>query len=320
MEPLSVSVKNQVATLTLSRPKVYNSFNRDMALALQNALDQCKNDPEVRAIYLTGAGKAFCARQDLQEVLAEDAPSLAAILEQHLNPIIQKIRAIEKPIVCGVNGVAAGAGANIAIACDITVASEKSSFIQAFVKIGLIPDSGGTYILPRLIGWQRAAALMMLGEKISAEEAAQMGMIYKVLPAENFEAEALAIAERLAQMPTAAIGEIKSASHGSATTATHSQGKGGVSISPAMPTPINSMHSMPSSSNHSMLTQPCVVPVSNAAAFQLARNTGTNPPMPQTGHVHPLIYQSPQMMYPQWQPHGGIHQWNLKAGKKRGTF
>lgn len=211
MEPLSVSVKNQVATLTLSRPKVYNSFNRDMALALQNALDQCKNDPEVRAIYLTGAGKAFCAGQDLQEVLADDAPSLAAILEQHLNPIIQKIRAIEKPIVCGVNGVAAGAGANIAIACDITVASEKSSFIQAFVKIGLIPDSGGTYILPRLIGWQRAAALMMLGDKISAEEAAQMGMIYKVLPAENFEAEALAIAERLAQMPTAAIGLTKKA-------------------------------------------------------------------------------------------------------------
>lgn len=211
MEPLLISVKNQVATLTLSRPSVYNSFNREMALALQHALDQCKDDPEVRAIYLTGAGKAFCAGQDLQEVLADDAPSLAAILEQHLNPIIQKIRSIEKPIVCGVNGVAAGAGANIALACDITVASEQSSFIQAFVKIGLIPDSGGTYILPRLIGWQRAAALMMLGEKLSAKEAAQMGMIYKVLPAKNFEAAALAIAEKLAQMPTAAIGLTKRA-------------------------------------------------------------------------------------------------------------
>ncbi|MBX2875336.1 MAG: enoyl-CoA hydratase/isomerase family protein [Saprospiraceae bacterium] len=211
MEPLLISVKNQVATLTLSRPAVYNSFNRDMALALQNALDQCKDDPEVRAIYLTGAGKAFCAGQDLQEILGDDAPRLEAILEQHLNPIIQKIRAIEKPVVCGVNGVAAGAGANIAIACDITLASEKASFIQAFVKIGLIPDSGGTYLLPRLIGWQRAAALMMLGEKISAEEAAQMGMIYKVLPADNFEAAALAVAEKLAQLPTAAIGLTKKA-------------------------------------------------------------------------------------------------------------
>lgn len=211
MEPVIVSVENQVATLSLNRPSVYNSFNRDMALALQNALDQCKDDPDIRAVYLTGVGKAFCAGQDLQEVLGEEAPSLEVILQQHLNPIIQKIRALQKPVVCGVNGVAAGAGANIAIACDITVASEKASFLQAFVKIGLIPDSGGTYLLPRLIGWQRAAALMMLGEKISAAEAAQMGMIYKVFPVDTFEKEARDIVERLAQLPTAAIGLTKRA-------------------------------------------------------------------------------------------------------------
>jgi len=211
MEPVLVTVDNQVATLSLNRPSVYNSFNRDMALALQNALDQCKDDEEIRAVYLTGVGKAFCAGQDLQEVLGEDAPSLEVILQQHLNPIIQKIRALQKPVVCAVNGVAAGAGANIAIACDITVASEKASFLQAFVKIGLIPDSGGTYLLPRLIGWQRAAALMMLGEKISAKEAAQMGMIYKAFPTDTFEKEARDIAERLAKLPTAAIGLTKRA-------------------------------------------------------------------------------------------------------------
>ena len=211
MEPLSVSVKNQVATLTLQRPSVYNSFNGPMALALQEALDHCKVDPEIRAVYLTGAGKAFCAGQDLQEVIGEDAPRLEAILQNHLNPIIQKLRSLEKPVVGAVNGVAAGAGANIALACDITIASDKASFLQAFVKIGLIPDSGGTYLLPRLIGWQRAAALMMLGEKISAEEAAQMGMIYKVFPHDSFATEAYAIAERLAQLPTAAIGLTKRA-------------------------------------------------------------------------------------------------------------
>lgn len=211
MEPLSISVKNQVATLTLQRPSVYNSFNGPMALALQEALDHCKVNPEIRAVYLTGAGKAFCAGQDLQEVIGEEAPRLEAILQNHLNPIIQKLRSLEKPVVGAVNGVAAGAGANIALACDITIASDKASFLQAFVKIGLIPDSGGTYLLPRLIGWQRAAALMMLGEKISAEEAAQMGMIYKVFPHDSFATEAYAIAERLAQLPTAAIGLTKRA-------------------------------------------------------------------------------------------------------------
>lgn len=211
MEPILLSITDQVAQITLNRPEVFNSFNGPMALALQAALDECKSNPAIRAVYITGAGKAFCAGQDIQEVTSEGAPSLEQILQKHLNPIIQRIRGLEKPIVCGVNGVAAGAGANIAIACDITVASTKASFIQAFIKIGLVPDSGGTYLLPRLIGWQRAAALMMLGEKISAAEAASMGMIYKELPAKDFNQQALAIAQQLSQLPTAAIGLTKRA-------------------------------------------------------------------------------------------------------------
>lgn len=211
MEPILLSITDQVAQITLNRPEVFNSFNGPMALALQAALDECKSNSAIRAVYLTGAGKAFCAGQDIQEVTSEGAPSLEQILQKHLNPIIQRIRGLEKPIVCGVNGVAAGAGANIAIACDITVASTKASFIQAFIKIGLVPDSGGTYLLPRLIGWQRAAALMMLGEKISATEAANMGMIYKELPAEDFNQQALVIAQQLSQLPTAAIGLTKRA-------------------------------------------------------------------------------------------------------------
>lgn len=200
-----------VAKITLNRPEVYNSFNREMSFELQGVLDECGKDPEVRAIYLTGAGKAFCAGQDLQEVISEDGPPLKTILEEHFNPIVKRLRAIEKPIVCAVNGVAAGAGANFALGCDITVAKASASFIQAFSKIGLIPDSGGTYFLPRLIGRQRATALMMLGEKVSAADAADMGMIYKVFPDKKFDAESWAIAETLSQMPTKGLGLTKRA-------------------------------------------------------------------------------------------------------------
>lgn len=211
MEPILLNITDSVAQITLNRPEVYNSFNGPMAKQLQIALDECRDNPSVRAVYITGAGKAFCAGQDLQEILGEDSQSLEHILQNHLNPIINRIMNMEKPIVCGVNGVAAGAGANIAIACDITVACHAASFIQAFINIGLIPDSGGTYLLPRLVGWQRAAALMMLGEKVSAEEALHMGMIYKVFPDKKFNETALAIATQLAQKPTAAIGLIKRA-------------------------------------------------------------------------------------------------------------
>ena len=144
-------IENGVARLTFNRPEVFNSFNREMALLLQSELDACANDPAVRAIVLTGSGKAFCAGQDLKEVTDPTLnPGFKKILEEHYNPIITRIRAIEKPIVAAVNGVAAGAGANIALACDIVIAHEKVSFIQAFSKIGLVPDSAGTFFLPRL--------------------------------------------------------------------------------------------------------------------------------------------------------------------------
>ena len=152
---ITFQIENNIAWVTLNRPDVFNSFNREMAMALQERLDECKHDPEVRAIVITGSGRAFCAGQDLKEVTTPEInPGFKKILEEHYNPIISRIRNIEKPIIAAVNGVAAGAGANIALACDIVVASENASFIQAFSKIGLIPDSAGTFFLPRLIGFQ----------------------------------------------------------------------------------------------------------------------------------------------------------------------
>lgn len=205
-----VHIENGVATLKLNRPDVFNSFNRAMALQLQAELDKCAADENIRAIILTGSGRAFCAGQDLGEVTSEKLhPGFKAILEEHYNPIILKIRQIKKPVVAAVNGVAAGAGANIALACDIVIASEQASFIQAFSKIGLVPDSAGTFFLPRLIGFQRASALMLLGEKVSAEDALAMGMLYKVTTSEKLEEESLNIATILAKMPTKALGMTK---------------------------------------------------------------------------------------------------------------
>lgn len=210
MKSIELKTENKIAIITLNRPEVFNSFNREMALSLQNILDDCENNPDVRAIVLTGNGKAFCAGQDLKEVTDPDSnPGFKKILEEHYNPIITRIRSIKKPIIGAINGVAAGAGANIALACDIVVAHEKVSFIQAFSLIGLVPDSAGTYFLPRLIGFQKAQALAMLGDKISAEDAEKMGMIYKMIPLENFEEEVDKLAIKLANMPTKALGMIK---------------------------------------------------------------------------------------------------------------
>lgn len=211
MSTIQFEIKEGIGIIRLNRPEKYNAFIREMALALQATLDQCETDEEVRAIYLIGNGKAFCAGQDLGEVTGENPASFEVILSEHYNPIITRIRKMPKPVVCAVNGVAAGAGANIALSCDIVVASEHASFIQAFSKIGLIPDSGGTFFLPRLVGFQRAAALMMLGEKLSAEEATNMGMIYKSFVADQFEAESLKLARQLAQMPTKALALTKQA-------------------------------------------------------------------------------------------------------------
>ena len=201
----------KVGKLTLNRPEKYNSFTRELALALQAGLDGCRDAPGIRAVYLTGAGKAFCAGQDLQEVTGENPPSLDTILREHLNPVVEKIRALELPVVCGVNGVAAGAGASLAMACDITLAKESAYFMQAFSKIGLIPDTGGTYFLPRLVGAQRAAALMMLGEKVPAKVAVIMGMIYQAVPDDVFEEAAFGLADRLADMPTRGLALTKKA-------------------------------------------------------------------------------------------------------------
>lgn len=207
---IDLKIENNVAWISLNRPDVFNSFNREMALSMQNALDSCNTDSSVRAIVITGNGKAFCAGQDLKEVTTPELnPGFRKILEEHYNPIIKKIRSIEKPIIAAVNGVAAGAGANIALACDIVVASEQASFIQAFSKIGLIPDSAGTFFLPRLIGFQRATALMMLGDKVTAEQALELGMIYKVFPVSFFNEEVMTIATTLANMPTKALGLTK---------------------------------------------------------------------------------------------------------------
>lgn len=205
-----LKIENKVAYITLNRPEVFNSFNREMALSLQNIMDDCEANNEVRAIVLTGSGKAFCAGQDLKEVTDPELnPGFKKILEEHYNPIISRIRNIEKPIIAAVNGVAAGAGANIALACDVVIANEKASFIQAFSLIGLIPDSAGTFFLPRLIGFQKASALAMLGDKVSAEEAERIGMIYKYVPPEEFENTIDSIAAKMANLPTKALGLIK---------------------------------------------------------------------------------------------------------------
>jgi len=206
MESILARKESNIGYITLNRPEVFNSFNREMALRLQSVLDDFGNDPEIRAIVITGAGKAFCAGQDLKEVTTPDVnPGFRRILEEHYNPIIQRLRSINKPILAAVNGVAAGAGANIALACDIVVASEAASFIQAFSKIGLVPDSAGTFFLPRLIGFQKASALMMLGDKVSAQEAFNMGMIYKFFPVAFFEEEVQKLAVTLSEMPTHAL-------------------------------------------------------------------------------------------------------------------
>jgi 2-(1,2-epoxy-1,2-dihydrophenyl)acetyl-CoA isomerase len=211
MPPILLEKKNNIAFITLNRPEKFNSFTREMALLLQKILDHCAADKNIRCIYLTGNGKAFCGGQDLGELMQENAPGFDKILSEHYNPIATRIRNIEKPVVCAVNGVAAGAGANIALCCDVVVASISATFIQAFSKIGLIPDSGGTYFLPRLIGFQKASALMMLGDKVSAADAEKIGMVYKIFPDEIFSEQSVKIATTLSQMPTKGLAFIKQA-------------------------------------------------------------------------------------------------------------
>src|SRR6056300_167236 len=208
---LQVATREGVLTITFDRPDKFNAFNRELALGVQEALRLAATDVKVRCVVITGAGKAFCAGQDLGEAIAEDGPTLRDIVAKHYNPIIKAIRKLPKPLIAAVNGVAAGAGANIALACDIVVAHEKASFIQAFSKIGLIPDSGGTFTLPRLVGFQRASALMMTGDKVPANQALHMGMIYQVFTEDEYEGQVTALAERMAQMPTKGLALTKAA-------------------------------------------------------------------------------------------------------------
>jgi len=206
-----IGTEGGVRTIQFNRPEVFNSFNQSMGRAFQAALDEAAADEHVRCVVITGAGKAFCAGQDLKEVTAPDAPDFTEIVERTYNESIRRIRAMEKPVIGAVNGVAAGAGANIALACDLTIAKQSASFIQAFSKIGLIPDSGGTWMLPRLIGMQRAAALTFFGDKLPADQAVAMGLIYNAVPDEEFETAVTELANRLAAMPTRGLGLTKRA-------------------------------------------------------------------------------------------------------------
>jgi len=194
-----------VQVITLNRPDRLNAFNVDMHLSLRAELDQAAGDKAVRAVLLTGAGRAFCAGQDLSDEqmnAAEAAPDLGVTLENFYNPLVRQIRSLKKPVVCAVNGVAAGAGANIALACDIVLAARSAKFIQAFSKIGLIPDAGGSWLLPRLIGEARAKGLAMTAEPLGAETAAQWGLIWKTVADDALLSEALELAKQLAAGPT----------------------------------------------------------------------------------------------------------------------
>lgn len=212
-EFIQYAVSEGVGEITLDRPKVLNSFTRPMARELQSALRVAGQDPEVRAVLLTGAGRAFCAGQDLAEAVPPDAPPppIEDIVRETYNPTVLAIRAIEKPVIAAVNGVAAGAGANLAFACDIILAAENATFIQAFARIGLVPDTGGTWFLPRLLGAHRATALMMLGEKLTAAEAQAMGLVWRVYPAAQLHQAAREFARHLATQPTRAFGLTKRA-------------------------------------------------------------------------------------------------------------
>lgn len=209
-ENIKFEIKDSVAIITLNREKVLNSFNFEMADDVIDALNKCK-DASIRAVVFTGSGRGFCAGQDLEEATREGGPSIEEIVDHTYNPIVKLIRELEKPVIGGVNGIAAGAGANLALVCDITFASESSTFIQSFSNIGLVPDSGGTFTLPRLIGMQRATAMMFLGNKVTANEAKDLGMIYEVVADDDLEKSILEFASKLAKRPTVGLALTKKA-------------------------------------------------------------------------------------------------------------
>jgi 2-(1,2-epoxy-1,2-dihydrophenyl)acetyl-CoA isomerase len=215
-----VEIGDGHAAVTLNRPERLNSFNPEMHQQLRDALDAVAGRADVRAVLLTGAGRAFCAGQDLAERrAAPDAgsPDLGASLDLNFNPLVRRLRALPMPVVCAVNGVAAGAGANVALACDVVLAGRSASFIQAFCKLGLVPDSGGTYFLPRLVGTARAMGLALLGERVTGEEAERMGLIWKCVDDARLMEDARGLARHFATQPTRGLAAIKRALQASTT-------------------------------------------------------------------------------------------------------
>ena len=217
-ETIEFSIAEGVATLRLNRPDKLNSFNDAMHAEVRAALKSLKAEPEVRCLLVTGTGRGFCTGQDLSDrkvAPGEAPPDLGASLEKRYNPLIRTLRNLDMPVVCAVNGVAAGSGANIALACDIVIAARSASFVQAFCKVGLLPDAGGTWHLPRLVGHARAMGLAMLGEKLSAEQAEAWGLIWKCVDDEALMDEAMTIANHLATQATRGLALTKRAMNAS---------------------------------------------------------------------------------------------------------
>ena len=212
-----LDIASGIAKITLNRPDKLNSFTGEMHVELKQAMKAILADSSVRVLMITGAGRGFCAGQDLSERMMgdEETADVASSLEKNYNPLLKQLRALPFPVVCAVNGVAAGAGCNLALACDIVIAARSASFIQIFSKIGLIPDAGGTYTLPRLVGTARAMAAAMLAEKVSAEQAVQWGMIWKCVDDDKLAGEADALARQLAGQATRALGLTKRAIYAS---------------------------------------------------------------------------------------------------------
>lgn len=206
-----------VARITLNRPDKLNAFNELMHAELVHVLDRVELDRAIRVVLITGAGRGFCAGQDLNDRADIENIDLGRSLDRLYNPLIRRLRKLERPVICAVNGVAAGAGANIALACDIVLAARSASFIQAFVKLGLVPDAGGSFILPRLVGQARAMGMALLGDKIGAEQAAAWGLIWDVVDDDSLMSEAGFLARHLAQQPPIGLGLIKRALNASIT-------------------------------------------------------------------------------------------------------
>lgn len=226
MPSVLISLEDGLQTITLNRPDTLNAFVPEMHKELRAALEQALDKPEIRAVLLTGAGRGFCSGQDLSQRRVEPGAApidLSVSLGSHYNPLVRRLRELPKPIVCAVNGVAAGAGANIALACDVVVAARSAKFVQSFSRLGLVPDSGGTYFLPRLVGTARAMGLALFAEPLSAEEAERWGLIWKVFDDDQLVAEASALARKLASGPTKGYGLIKRAIYASAHNSLDSQ-------------------------------------------------------------------------------------------------